>query len=84
MYELIDHHLHNPEMDDGIISSLSKTMLNFISSIAGQKAQDDPTPEQVSQYTTFLSLLDYNLVCVFDQVKIVSGGLQNNEIDNLL
>lgn len=72
VYKLIDNHLHHPQMDDKIISTLSRTMLTFVSSIPGQKAQDDPTPEQVFQYEAFLRLLDYNLVPVFDQGKIVS------------
>ena len=84
MHMLTDHHLRHPAMDDEIISNLSKTMLTFVSSFAGQKAQDDPTPEQIFQYETFLRLLDYNRVPVFDQVKIVSEKQRNNQTDNLL
>ena len=47
MYKLIDNHLHHPQMDDKVIFNLSRTMLMFVSSMPGQKAQDDATPEQV-------------------------------------
>ena len=84
VFELVAHHLSHPGMTDAIISALNRTFLQFIATDGDHIYQDVLTNKQIKLYLTFLHLLDYNRVLVFDEVKNVGDNLKTNEGDNLI